>query len=74
MANSIQNIANSGVFQQMSKLTSAQENMISQAPAEQQGMLRAQFEMEQQGQLVQFITGILKKMDEMNSAIARNIA
>ena len=73
MGKSIESIANGGVFNQLNKLTSKQEAMVQQAPPEQQGMLRAQFEMEQQATLVNFITQMLKKIGEMNGAIARNM-
>ena len=73
MGKSIESIANGGAFNQPNKLTSKQESMVQQARPEQQGMLRAQFEMAQQATLVNFITQMLKQLGEMNGAIARNM-
>ena len=70
---SIQDISNL-VTSNRGALTTEQQNMVNQAPAEQQKYLEAQFKMENESQATQAISNILKKMDEMASAVIRNLA
>ncbi len=56
------------------KMTTAQQTMVDKAPDEQKPFLKAQFELENQAQLTQQITAMLKKLDEMSMAVIRNLA
>jgi hypothetical protein len=56
------------------KMTGVQQTMVSKAPPEQQDFLRAQFQLENEAQLTQQITAMLKKLDEMSMAVIRNLA
>ena len=71
---SIESIANKVNSNITGKLTGLQEKMISKAPPEQQEFLRAQFQLENEAQITQQITQMLKKMDEMSMAVIRNLA
>ena len=73
MAGSIQDVANL-VTSNQGSLTSEQQSMVNNAPPEQQKYLEAQFKMENESQATQAISNILKKMDEMASAVIRNLA
>jgi hypothetical protein len=71
---SIADIGNKVASNITGQLTSVQKNMVSKAPKEQQEFLTAQFQLENESQLTQQITNMLKKMDEMSMAVIRNLA
>jgi len=71
---SIQSIANQVTSNITGKLTGVQADMVSKAPAEQRPFLEAQFKLENEAQITQQITNMLKKMDEMSMAVIRNLA
>ena len=56
------------------QMTKTQADMVSKAPEEQRPFLEAQFKLENESQLTQQITNMLKKMDEMSMAVIRNLA
>ena len=71
---SIQSIADKVTGNIKNKLSPLQEQMVNKAPPEQQEFLRAQFQLENEAQITQQITNMLKKMDEMSMAVIRNLA
>ena len=62
------------VTSQRTSLSGTQQEMVNAAPKEQQKYLTAQFKLENESQATQQISNILKKMDEMASAVIRNLA
>ena len=62
------------VTSQRQGLTSTQQQMVNAAPEEQRPYLQAQFKLENESQATQQISNILKKLDEMSSAVIRNLA
>ncbi len=71
---SIASIANDVKNNITGKLTSVQQGMVDAAPEEQKPFLTAQFKLENEAQITQQITNILKKLDEMSMAVIRNLA
>ena len=71
---SIASIANQVTSNITGQLTKVQSDMVSKAPAEQKPFLEAQFKLENEAQLTQQITNMLKKLDEMSMAVIRNLA
>jgi hypothetical protein len=62
------------VTNQRQGLTGTQQAMVDAAPEEQRPFLQAQFKLENESQATQQISNILKKLDEMSSAVIRNLA
>ena len=62
------------VTSQRQGLTGTQQEMVNAAPEEQRPYLQAQFKLENESQATQQISNILKKLDEMSSAVIRNLA
>ena len=72
MANSIGDIANSGIGA-MGKLSGAQQAMLDKAPAEMKPFLEAQMKMQKEQELTQLITQMMKQMHEMAMSVIRNV-
>ncbi|WP_224369373.1 hypothetical protein [Hyalangium versicolor] len=71
---SIASIANQVSSNITGKMTSVQKDMVAKAPDEQKPFLEAQFKLENEAQITQQITNMLKKLDEMSMAVIRNLA
>ncbi|RJS27144.1 hypothetical protein DRW03_01850 [Corallococcus sp. H22C18031201] len=52
---------------------SSMDEMIAQAPPEQRGFLEAQKKVQQDSQVMEMITNLMKKMDEMAKAAIGNL-
>lgn len=74
MATSIASIAAQVSNNITGQLTKVQSDMVAKAPAEQKPFLEAQFKLENEAQLTQQITAMLKKLDEMSMAVIRNLS
>ncbi|WP_224369372.1 hypothetical protein [Hyalangium versicolor] len=71
---SIASIANQVSSNITGQMTSVQKDMVAKAPDEQKPFLEAQFKLENEAQITQQITNMLKKLDEMSMAVIRNLA
>ncbi len=73
MSESIKGIFNQHLSAPRPALTGTQAEMVAKAPPEQQDFLRAQFKMQNEMELTQQITNMLKKLHDMSMSVARNI-
>ncbi|MBZ4417165.1 hypothetical protein [Myxococcus sp. RHSTA-1-4] len=69
---SISNVFNSAVNNIM-KGSSSSEAMIAAAPEDQKDFLKAQQQMQREAQVVQLITNMMKKLDDMAQSVLQNM-
>ncbi|MBJ6763121.1 hypothetical protein JGU66_20325 [Myxococcaceae bacterium JPH2] len=72
MASGMSNIVSTAISTASSQKSSMDE-MIAQAPPEQRGFLEAQKKVQQDSQVMEMITNLMKKMDEMAKAAIGNL-